>query len=162
MLRGAGIRAENGETMTPPIFILCRNGDVGTFTSVSDAEDAVESPDVESGEYVGGFDATGTRLAIEVTNPDRRGSRLLFSMRSLMPVRIRPVSEPNAGADELKSLLASKLADASPDRGLPVLVQRALAAAEQGRAVAVKRFRKWVLVCIGALLAVALLVLLAK
>jgi hypothetical protein len=151
--------------MKPPIFIVCRNGDLGTFTSVSDAEAAVESPDVESGEYVGAFDATGTRLAIEVTKPARSGSRLLVlgvSTPTLTPVRIRAASEPNAGADELKSLLVSKLADASPDLALAVLVQRALATAEQGRAVAVNRFRNLGLACIGALVTVALLVLLFK
>jgi hypothetical protein len=99
--------------MIPPIFIIGRDGDVEAFVSVADAEAAMESQDVKAGEYVGGFDATGTRLAIEVTEPTRRSRRRLvpgISTVTLTSVRVRPISEARAGAEELKRLLALKFA----------------------------------------------------
>jgi hypothetical protein len=70
----------------------------------------MESPDVEDGEYVAGFDAIGTRLTISVAEPTKR-SRLLgiVPMLQLRSVLLREGSEPGAAADELRSLLDSRL-----------------------------------------------------
>jgi hypothetical protein len=150
--------------MIPPIFIIGRDGDVEAFVSVADAEAAMESQDVKAGEYVGGFDATGTRLAIEVTEPTRRSRRRLvrgISTVTLTSVRVRPISEARAGAEELKRLLALKLADPSPDSDLAVLVQRALETDKRRRNLPESSGRK-ALVAFFPLLVAVLLVVQAK
>jgi hypothetical protein len=131
--------------MIPPIIIVGRNGDVDAFASVADAEGWMEAWIVEEGEYAAAFDAAGTRLAIEVIKPPRRGSRGLvlgITMTTLTSVGLRTASEPGAGADELRSLLASKL-DAAPSvLELAALVQRVFAADERKRNRAERKARK--------------------
>jgi hypothetical protein len=109
--------------MRPPIFIVCSNGDICAFRSPRAAESALESPDVESGEYTSGFDSIGTRLTIGVTEPTRTRRFLGMTTLRLTPVTIEPTGEPGAGAEQLRALLASELGDASAD--LASLVERA-------------------------------------
>jgi hypothetical protein len=110
---------------TPPVFVQCSDGDVLVFDSCNEAESWMESPDVEEGEYVSGFDAVGTRFAIEVTAPTRPSKFLGVTTLTLTPVRMRRTSATGAAAQELRGLLQEKLAGAPPDAPLAVLVTRA-------------------------------------
>jgi hypothetical protein len=114
--------------MIPPFFLVCADGDILVFRSLDEAESYMESPDVEAGEYVAGFDRTGTRLTIAVVEPTKHGRVLgIIPTLQLTRVLLREGSEPGAAADELRSLLASRLG--MPDEpSLAVLVQRAEAA----------------------------------
>jgi hypothetical protein len=111
--------------MNPPIFIFCRDGTLLVFASIEEAEASLESPDVESGEYDSGFDANGTRLAIEVTEPTRQTRFLGVTSLTLTPVKPRAISDHGAASGELRKLLASRLQDSSSD--LATLVQRVAA-----------------------------------
>ena len=53
----------------PPLFIVERNGDVSNCSSVQKAECAVESVDVEDGEYTAVYDAVGRLLDLHVETP---------------------------------------------------------------------------------------------
>lgn len=111
--------------ISPPIFIVCSNNDVLAFASVSEAEAALESPDVEAGEYIGGFDANGTRLSATVAEPTKQCRILGITSIRLTPVRIIAASNSGDGADELRRRLAATLGDATPDGSLSDLVERA-------------------------------------
>jgi hypothetical protein len=111
--------------MTPPIFIACSDGDILAFASVAEAESALESPDVESGEFTGAFDADGTRLGIEVLEPTKTRRILGFTILTLSPVKIRPISAPKADANSLRRLLAARLGEESATSDLNDLVERA-------------------------------------
>jgi hypothetical protein len=108
--------------VTPPIFIVCRDGALLVFASIERAEAALESPDVEAGEYDSAFDANGTRLAIEVTEPTRESRVLGNTSLTLTPVKLRAISDQGAAAAELRRHLASRSPDSSAD--LATLVER--------------------------------------
>jgi hypothetical protein len=94
-----------------PIFVVCANGDILAFDSVDAAQRALESPDVESGEYVGAFDAAGTQLRIHLEEPTRRTRFLGVASLQLTPVTIEPFGEPGAGSHELRRLLVERLGE---------------------------------------------------
>ena len=56
----------------PPIFVLDREGWVSVFESVSSTEAGLETPDVETGEYVA-LDAAGRPLVLTVVEGARTG-----------------------------------------------------------------------------------------
>jgi hypothetical protein len=111
--------------MTPPFFLVCADGDILVFHSLNEAESYMESPDVEAGEYVAGFDGIGTKLTIAVAEPTKHFRVLgIIPMLQLTRVLLREGSEPGAAADELRSLLASRLGMLD-EPSLAALVQRA-------------------------------------
>jgi hypothetical protein len=77
------------------------DGDLLVFDSCNEAESWMESPDVEEGEYIAGFDAVGTRFAIDVPEPTRRSKFLGVTTLKLTPVRMQRTSAPGAAAPEL-------------------------------------------------------------
>lgn len=115
--------------MTPPIFVICENGDLLMFASAKEACAYAESPDVESGEYPAAYDAEGHRLVLEVLEPTRVHRGWFVESIQLTPVTIRAVSETPDGIDELRRVLMDKLANHTADVSLVDLVteaQRAL------------------------------------
>ncbi|MGE5049292.1 MAG: hypothetical protein ACM3PC_12020 [Deltaproteobacteria bacterium] len=61
--------------MRPPVFIVEINGDVTAYDTAQAAESAVESVDVEDGEYRAVYDADGRLLDLHVAAPTRRHKR---------------------------------------------------------------------------------------
>jgi hypothetical protein len=110
---------------TPPVFVPSADGDLRAFESCEEAESWMESDDVEGGEYVAGFDAVGTRFAIEVTEPTKRSTFLGIESLVPTPVRMQTASAWGAAAGELHDLLVRKLVGASEDAPLDALVVRA-------------------------------------
>lgn len=109
--------------MQPPIFVLCSDGELLVFPSLTIAESALESPDVESGEYADAFDSSGMRLLLTVPVPTRRGRLLGLTTLELTPVVIRP-SDVDASA-RLRELLCERLEDTEA-AALETLTARAL------------------------------------
>ena len=68
--------------MRAPIFIVGRNGDVSAHTSVADAESAVESVDVEDGEYLAAYDADGRLLRHSASRRQPNAPGSLASLES--------------------------------------------------------------------------------
>jgi hypothetical protein len=73
--------------LTPPLFVVDRDGWLATFESVAEAESYLESPDVEHDEYVG-FDATGAELKFSVEEVDLTGASWWHRLRHQNPVQI--------------------------------------------------------------------------
>lgn len=114
--------------MIAPILVVCANGDINAYGSVDDAESDLESPDVESGEYVAAFDARGTRLAITVPTPTRVTRFLGITSYELTPVILVPDSDEGNGEAELRKLLVAQFPECPPGSPLADLVERAACA----------------------------------
>jgi hypothetical protein len=93
--------------MQPPIFLVCANGDLLLFGSVEALTRYVESPDVESGEYVCAYDATGRRCTLELEEPTRRRRVLGIDVIGLSVVTLRPTDESEP--DVLAGMIAARL-----------------------------------------------------
>ncbi len=95
--------------MRPPIFVFSQNGDMDWHASVEDAESSVESPDVESGEYVAAFDSCGLRLAFEVSEPTKRRRIWFLTVVTPTPVLLKPLETVPSGRHDLERRLREKL-----------------------------------------------------
>jgi hypothetical protein len=97
--------------MTPPIFVVGADGEILAFSSATDAEQWVESVDVEDGEYAGAYDSEGRRLTLVVTRPSaRRGSLFKFiRLVQLTPVVLKEDESDPQHAAELRALLVQAL-----------------------------------------------------
>jgi hypothetical protein len=89
------------------MFVLCANGDLLLFGSRDAVTRYVESPDVDSGEYVCAYDAKGRRYFLDLEQPTRRNRVLGIEVICLSRVLLRStgVVEPAA----LAALLAERL-----------------------------------------------------
>jgi hypothetical protein len=114
--------------MTPPIFIVCANGDLYAYRAPEDAAADLESPDVEAGEYIAAFDAVGTRLRIDVAEPTHRSDFLGMTSVVLSPIRISAASADAAGAVELCAVLVQRFPGCSEQHSLAQLVEHAATA----------------------------------
>ena len=95
--------------VTAPIFVIERNGYITAYESASEACAALESIDVEEGEYAAAFDAEGRALALRVDSPTKRGRFLGLQWIELTPVVIEALEEQPSHQEELRSLLISAL-----------------------------------------------------
>ena len=93
------------------------------FTSPDKLLSYVESPDVESGEYLAAFDADGKCFALDVPEPTVRKTGWIVNSMELTPVVLRLVNA--TAADSLHEILAQKLVDSDPAASLGELVRRA-------------------------------------
>jgi hypothetical protein len=107
--------------MPSAMFLLCANGDLLLFGSGDSVTRYVESPDIDSGEYVCAYDETGQRYSLELEQPTRRKRVLGIEVIGLAPVVLRAtgLSEP----DVLGRLLSTHLNCADGD--LDLLVEKA-------------------------------------
>lgn len=112
--------------MTPPIFIQCADGEVLAYELPDRALRYVESPDVESGEYVAVFDADGRRFKLDVVEPTRRRKGLFGTSIELTPVTFKSLEDKATGADDLRALLVKHMPGVAPSAPLSELVQLAL------------------------------------
>jgi hypothetical protein len=112
--------------MRAPLFVICVNGDVLVFRDPEAALRWVESPDVESGEYVAVFDADGRRFKLDVIEPTRRRKGLFGTSIELTPVTFKSLEDKATGADELRALLVKQMPGVAPSAPLSDLVQHAL------------------------------------
>jgi hypothetical protein len=109
--------------VTPPIFVLDREGWISVFDSLDSAESGLETADVETGEYVA-LDASGRPLVLTVIESARTGR--WFSQPA---ARVRlDVGSADATPDLLRRVLVEALAaNVARDQPLDSLVPRARA-----------------------------------
>lgn len=94
---GEGLVSER--FIVPPLFIV-EGQDLGIFSSVEDAQDHLEPPDIAGGAYVG-YDGRGRRLEIETD-----GRHTSISLAEFQP----------SSAEELEARLRHFLTYAGEDR----------------------------------------------
>jgi hypothetical protein len=80
--------------MVPPLFVQCANGDLLMFGSADALIRHIESPDVESEEYLCGSDAGGMRFLLELEKPTQRHTILGIEVIGLSTVVARPTNLP--------------------------------------------------------------------
>lgn len=104
---------EDSQAEPKVIFVLERNGDLSAYSSVTEAEQAMESPDIESGEYVRAFDENGNVFSIGTVGTVRLDVGIIPK-----PGILTPTNE-NAAA-ELYDLLWIRLQEKSPKGETPL------------------------------------------
>jgi hypothetical protein len=105
-----------------PIFVVERNGDVAAYDSIVEACAAMESTDVEAGEYTAAFDAEGRALAVKVDSPTKRGRFLGLEWSQPTPAVIEALEERPSHQEELRSLLiaAMRIRGHAVESGIPL------------------------------------------
>lgn len=106
-----------------PIFVFCKDHSLLIFSSVEKAIQAVESPEVEGGEYQDVFDAEGRRLSFEVKASSRRNRFLCFRVVQLAPVTLCVLEDMPTGREQFKRLLVEHLGNTSINQSLDRLVE---------------------------------------
>ena len=76
-----------GSEISPPVFLMCADGDILAFDSAPALTSYTESIDVENGEYKCAFDGEGTPMQLHVARPSVV-SKSVFGVRS---VELAPV-----------------------------------------------------------------------
>jgi hypothetical protein len=127
---------EPGAADASPVafFILQSNGDIGMYSSISEAESSMESPDIEAGEYVRAFDENGNVYSIGTLGTQRIG--LSRRVLDIMPGILKPTGEEAKA--ELRELLRSRLPESN---GVNASLESLVAAA--GAYLAESSKRKW-------------------
>jgi hypothetical protein len=108
------------------IFILEKNGDCSVYKSISEAQSAIESPDINSGEYIKAFDDAGNVYSIELRGDSALESEVVSPRAGILKLT------NSSAAEELFNILWSRLHPSRPreDTNLRFLVDAALTHSE--------------------------------
>ena len=111
--------------MTGSIFIIEQSGGVLMFEDVRHAERALESTDVEEGEYQAAFDEHGRRFLLEAPKGPGRGRLLGIEWVEPREVALRPTEEH--APQELRARLVSALERAGEKLPTTITLDEAIA-----------------------------------